>query len=88
MTIPEIFLTVWALLAIGYLGGAIWKLWRRSERYPSLFAEILGPIIVLLAMADRPWGPRSDIVKVVVVVCVLTAAVLRAVGRKRFAVPS
>ncbi len=88
MTIPEIFLTVWFLLTIVYLGDAIWKLWRRSERYPSLFAEVIGPLILILAMADHPWSPRDKIVKVVIVICVVTAVVLRAVGRKRFVVHS
>ena len=88
MTIPEIFLVIWVLLVIAYLGESIWKLWRRSERYPFLVHEILTAAMFLLVAMHREWGRYDKIAKTVIVICVAVGIVVRGIGRKRFAVQS
>ncbi len=87
MTIPEILLAFWVLLAFAYLVESSWKLWR-SRRYPSLFADVIGPVILLLVPMQREWGRYDKIAKVVIVICVAVGIVVRGIGRKRFAVQS
>ncbi len=88
MTILELFLVVWILLAIAYLGDSVWKLWQRSRGYPSVVYEVLTALILLLNPIAMPSTPYDHIGKPVIVICVVTAIVLRAIGRKRFAVAS
>jgi len=85
MTVPEIFLAVWILFAIAYLGESIWKLWRRSTRYSFLIYEIITPLIPLLAIVNPPSGSRPNVAKAVIVLCVATGIAARVIGRKRYA---
>lgn len=88
MSVPEIFLALWVLLAIAYVIDSVRRLRRLTTMYPAVYIDILIALVMTAGAIELSASKPVDIVgKTVVIAGFAAATAVRIAARRRVAVP-